>query len=66
MIQALIVAAIVLFCLWQVARRWLPVGKTAATPPATGCGPGGCEACGACKALAFTVPERDIPSPPAG
>ncbi len=48
--QYAVVAAIVAFSLWQVAKRWL-LPKTAVAKPAdAGCGSGGCDTCGACSA----------------
>ena len=51
MIQGLIVAVIVLFCLWQVAKRCWP--KKTLVKEGGGCGSGGCDTCGACKAIDF-------------
>ena len=48
--QYVVIAAILAFSVWQVAKRWLP--KKAAAKPAesAGCGSGGCDTCGACSA----------------
>lgn len=58
MIQTLIVAVIVGFCAWQVAKKFWPK-KVAALPSSNsgGCGSGGCDTCGACKTFTFDVPD---------
>ena len=61
-LQYVAIAAIVLFSLWQVGKRWLP--KTSAVQPAQsgGCGSGGCNTCGACSAASHlsALVEKDL------
>lgn len=57
--QYAVIAAIVGFSLWQVVKKYLP-RKAAA--PAGGCGSGGCDTCGACKATSHlsALVEKDL------
>ncbi len=58
MIQFVIVALIVAFCAWQVVKKFWPKKVVAASASSGGgCGTGGCDTCGACKAISFEVPE---------
>ncbi len=60
--QYVVIAAVVLFSLWQLGKLYL--FKKAVAEPANGdgCGSGGCDTCGACSAASHlsALVEKDL------
>ncbi len=59
--QFAVIAAVVGFSLWQVAKKYWPK-KAAAPAEGGGCGSGGCDTCGACSAASHlsALVEKDL------